>query len=36
LNFWYITKSKNIKGGTLIKWLVSMLSNLTETFAQGK
>ena len=31
MNFWQITESKNIKGGTLIKCIKSMLSNLTET-----
>ena len=32
LNFWWITKSKNIKGaGILIKCLISMLSYLAET-----
>ena len=31
MNFWQITKSKNINWGTLIKCLKSMLSNLTES-----
>ena len=31
LNFWWITKRKNIKGGTIVKCLISMLSNLSET-----
>ena len=35
LNFWQIPETKNIKGGTLIKCLISMLSNLPETFAQS-